>query len=129
MNSSRLRFLSCSDLQSRCCSPRSSPPSAAGALVLPTAVGDYPGDLDEYFEEDGRWGVALIGAFQLTAIVANTTLFEIPLAGLMNLWNVTSIALITILLATKRRAVHSAVTIVFGLWLGVYLLTFVPTTY
>ena len=102
---------------------------AAGALVLPTAVGDYPEDLDEYFEEDGRWGVALIGAFQLTAIVANTTLFDIPLTGLMNLWNLASIAFITILLSTKRRAVHSAVTIVFGLWLGVYLLTFVPTTY
>ena len=30
------------------------PRLAAGGLVLPTGLGDYPEDLGEYFEQDGR---------------------------------------------------------------------------
>jgi len=28
---------------------------AAGGLILPTGLSDYPEDLDEYFQKDGRW--------------------------------------------------------------------------
>lgn len=102
---------------------------AAGALVLPTEVADYPDDLDKFFAEDGQWGVALVAAFSVTAIVANTVLFEVPLLGTMNLWNLVAIGLISLLVAARRRAVQSAVTIIYGVWLGIYLWTFVPARY
>jgi hypothetical protein len=101
----------------------------AGALVLPTGVGDYPEDLDEYFVEDGRWGVVVVAAFIVTGIIANVVLFNFPLFGNMNIWNALALGLITILIATKRRAVQRAVTIVYGVWLGMYLWMFVPATY
>ena len=47
----------------------------------------------------------------------------------MNLWNMAAIGLICVLMASKRRAVQRIVTIVFGVWLGIYLWTFVPATY
>ncbi len=102
---------------------------AAGALVLPTRASDYPQDLDVYFREDGRWGVALIALFQITAIIANITLLNVPVFSYMNLWNVVAIGMIAVLVAAKRRAVQAAVTIVFGVWVGLYLWAFVPVTY
>jgi len=102
---------------------------AAGALILPTTAGNYPVDLDEYFREDGRWGVAVIGAFDVIAVIANVALFNVPLFGAMNLWNAVSIGLITTLVATKRRALQCILTVVFGAWLGLYLWTFVPSSF
>ena len=102
---------------------------AAGALILPTGTGDYPDDLDEYFREDGRWGVAVIAAFDIIAIIANVALFNIPPFGSMNIWNVVSIGLLTTLVTAKRRPIQCVLTVVFGVWLGIYLWTFVPTTY
>jgi hypothetical protein len=43
-----------------------------GGLILPTRLGNYPEDLDEYFQQDGRWAVAVVGLFQATAMFANT---------------------------------------------------------
>lgn len=102
---------------------------AAGALILPTSVDEYPEDLYEYFRKDGRWGVALVGAFQVIAVVANIALFDVPWLGHMNIWNVVAIGLIVILISAKRRPVQSLVTIIFGVWVGVYLWAFVPTSY
>lgn len=102
---------------------------AAGALILPTSVSDYPEDLDQYFREDGKWGVALVGAFQVTAQVANIALFDIPWFGYMNIWNAVAIGLILSFIVAKQRAVRSMTTVVFGIWVGVYLWVFVPTTY
>jgi len=101
----------------------------AGALILPSGVGDYPEDLDKYFREDGRWGLALVAAFCLTGITANTVLFNLPLLGRMNLWNAFAIGLIAVAIAAKRRAVQCAATIAYGVWLGIYLWVFMPATY
>jgi len=101
----------------------------AGALVLPTGAGNYPDDLEEYFRKDGRWGVAVVAVFCLTGIIANTVLFKVPLLGGMNIWNAIAICLIAILIMAKHRAVLSVMTVVYGVWLGIYLWTFVPATY
>ena len=102
---------------------------AAGALVLPNGMDDYPEDLDRYFMEDGRWGLVLIAGFSTTAIAANIALFNVPPFGAMNTWNAVSVALIATLIAARRRAIHFAVTIFYGIWLGIYMWTFVPATY
>lgn len=102
---------------------------AAGALVLPTGIGEYPEDLDEYFQEDGRWGVALIALFEVVAVVANITLLDVSVFGSMNIWNALAAVLISVVVIARHRVVQSVATILFGLWLGIYLVTFVPLTY
>lgn len=102
---------------------------AAGGLVLPTGLSDYPEDLDKYFQEDGRWAVAVVAAFQLIVIVANVSLFDIGIFGLMNIWNMLAIAITAVVIGTKRRVIQGIATIVYGVWLGAYLWMFVPGTY
>jgi len=101
----------------------------AAGLVLPTWPGDYPDDLDRYFQEDGRWAVAVVAAFMVTAIVANIVLFDVGIFGPMNLWNAVGIAITAIVIGAKRRVTQGAATIVFGVFLGIYLWAFVPPTY
>jgi hypothetical protein len=102
---------------------------AAGALVLPTPGGDYPKDLKQYFDQDGRWGVAVVGSFQMLSIIANTALFDFPLLGYMNIWNLAAMLLITMVVVATHGAIRGALTIAFGLWLATYLWVFVPVTY
>ena len=102
---------------------------AAGSLVLPSGGEPYPEDLGTYFNEDGKWGVGLIAAFQLTALVANISLFDVPPLGLMNLWNLVAIAMIVTLVAAKQRRLQIAVTTIYGIWVATYLITFVPVGY
>jgi hypothetical protein len=102
---------------------------AAGALVLPTGIGGYPEVLDQYFQEDGRWGVALIALFEVVAIVANITLMNVPVFGNMNIWNALAVVLISIVVVVSHRVVQNAVTILYGVWVGIYLWAFVPITY
>jgi len=99
---------------------------AAGGLVLPRGSGDYPADLAEYFQEDGRWGVAVVGVFEVTAIVVNIVLFDIPVFGGMNIWNAVGVGIIALLICSRRRRAQGAATIAFGAWLGGYLWMFVP---
>lgn len=102
---------------------------AAGGLILPTRLGHYPEDLDEYFQQDGRWAVAVVGLFQAIAMVANTALFDVGIFGLMNIWNALAIVITVVVVSAKRRVVQGAATIVFGMWLGAYIWMFVPGTY
>lgn len=102
---------------------------AAGALVLPTGLGDYPEDLDEYFQEDGRWAVAVVAAYMVTAIFVNAALFDIGIFEPMNIWNMVGVAITVIVIGAKRRAIQGAATIAFGVWLGAYMWMFVPGTY
>ncbi len=102
---------------------------AAGGLILPMRRGDYPEDLDEYFQQDGRWAVAVVGLFQATAIIANTALFDVDVFGPMNIWNALAIAITVVVVGAKRRVLQGAATIVFGVWLGAYIWMFVPSTY
>lgn len=102
---------------------------AAGGLILPMRLGDYPEDLYEYFQQDGRWAVAVIGLFQVAAIIANIALFDMEVLWLMNLWVALSIAMISVAVSAKRRAVQGVATILFGTWLGAYIWMFVPVTY
>ena len=101
----------------------------ASGLVLPTRPEEYPEDLDEYLQQDGRWAVAVVGVFQATAIIANTALFNVGAFGLMNIWNAIAIAITVVVVGTKRRAIQGAATIAFGVWLGSYIWMFVPDTY
>jgi len=101
----------------------------ASGLVLPTRLEDYPEALDEYFQQDGRWAVAVVGLFQATAMIANTALFDVGVFGLMNIWNAMAIAITVVVVGTKRRVIQGAATIVFGVWLSTYIWIFVPGTY
>jgi len=102
---------------------------AAGGLVLPAGPGDYPQDLNEYFQEDGRWAVAVIGAFHLASIMVNSALFNVGMFDPMNLWNLVALAIVAVVISTKRRAVQGGATIVWGIWFCIYLVTFVPVTF
>ena len=102
---------------------------AAGGLILPTGLGDYPDDLGEYFQQDGRWAVAVVAAFNLTAIVANTALFGEEVLGAMNLWNMLAILIAAVVIGARRRFLQGSATIAFGVWLGIYLWVFVPRSY
>jgi len=102
---------------------------AAGGLILPMRLGNYPEDLGEYFQEDGRWAVAVVGLFQATAMVANTALFGVGVLGSMNLWNAVAIAITAVVVGARRGALQAAATIAFGAWLAAYIWIFVPATY
>jgi hypothetical protein len=102
---------------------------AAGGLVLPTRLHDYPEDLDEYFQEDGRWAVAVIAAFIVSGITANVVLFDVGILGPMNIWNVLGIVITVVVIASKRPLIQGAATVAFGVWLGAYIWMFVPATY
>jgi len=102
---------------------------AAGGLVLPLGDVGYPADLGEYFEVDGRWGVAVVGVFEVTAIVANVALFDMPVFGSMNLWDTLAIGIIALVISARRRFIQGSATIAFGVWLCAYLWMFVPGTY
>ncbi len=102
---------------------------AAGGLVLPTGLGDYPEDLGEYFQEDGRWAVAVVAAFQAASMIANTALFGVGVFGPMNMWNALAIAITVVVIGVKRRVIQGGATIAFGVWLGAYIWMFVPDTY
>ena len=102
---------------------------AAGGLVLPTGIGGYPEDLDQYFQEDGKWAVAVVAAFEIASMVANTSLFGVGILGYMNLWNMAAVAISTVVIGAGRRAVQGAATVAYGVWLAVYLWTFVPRSY
>lgn len=101
----------------------------AGGLVLPTVIGDYPDDLEEYFQEDGRWAVAVVAGFNLTSIIANYALFDVGILGPMNIWNMIAFAIAAVVIWARRRVIQGAATGVFGIWLGFYIWAFVPSTY
>jgi len=102
---------------------------AASGLVLPTRLEDYPENLDDYFQEDGRWAVAVIGLFQAVSIVANTFLFDVGIFGFMNVWNTLGIVITAAVVGAKRRAIQGGATLAFGIWLSAYIWIFVPGTY
>jgi hypothetical protein len=101
----------------------------AGGLILPTGIGDYPEDLDEYFQDDGRWAIAVIAAFNLTAIIANYALFDVSILDPMNTWNMIAIAIAVVVIGATRSVVQGAATVAYGVWLGIYMWTFVPRAY
>jgi hypothetical protein len=101
----------------------------AGGLILPARFADYPDDLDDYFQKDGRWAVAIVGAFIVTGIVANVVLFDIGIFDAMNVWNLVGIAITAMVFGASRRVTQSVGTIAFGVFLAIYIWAFVPATY
>ncbi len=101
----------------------------AGGLVLPTGIGEYPEDLDDYFQKDGRWAIAVIASFNLTSIIVNYALFDVGILGAMNISNMIAFAIAAVVIRAKRRSIQSVATVVFGIWLGTYIWTFVPSSY
>ena len=101
----------------------------AGGLVLPTVIGDYPKDLDEYFQEDGRWAIAVVASFNLTSIIVNHALFDVAILGPMNIWNMIAFAIAATVIWAKQRVTQDIATILFGIWLGIYIWMFVTGTY
>jgi hypothetical protein len=102
---------------------------AAGGLVLPSCGEDYPADLHEYFQEDGRWAVALIAALFVVGSVANVVLFEMSTFSAINLFNALGILLLGASAAVGDRRIQGATTLLFGLWLAAYFWVFVPKAY
>jgi len=102
---------------------------AAGGLILPTDLGSYPDDLDDYFQDDGRWAVAVITTFLVSSIIANVVLFDVALAGAMNLWNMLGVVITAVVIGVRHRMIQGAATLVFGAWLGAYVWLFVPSSY
>jgi len=102
---------------------------AAGGLILPTSLSDYPNDLDDYFRQHGRWAIAVVGLFQVFAIVANTVLFDIPILGAMNRWNALAVTITVVAVSTERRAIQAGATIAYGAWLAAYIWMFVPASF
>ena len=86
----------------------------AGGLILPMRRGNYPEDLNEYFQQDGRWAVAVIGLFQMTAIIANTALFDVDVFAPMNIWNALTVAITVVVVGAKRRVIQGTATIIYG---------------
>jgi hypothetical protein len=102
---------------------------AAGGLVLPSRADDYPSDLGEYFDQDGRWGVAMVSVFMVVASVANVVLFDIEPFGGMNLFNVAGLAFAAMAFLSSRPKIRGAATVLFGVYLAAYLWAFLPRTY
>ncbi len=100
-----------------------------GGLILPTRLGNYAEHLREYFQQDGRWAVAVVGLFQATAMFANTALFDVAVLGPMNVWNALAIAITVVEVDAKRRVLQGVATKIFGVWLSAYIWMFVPGAY
>jgi hypothetical protein len=92
-------------------------------------VGDYPDDLEEYFQQDGRWAVALVATLYVVGSVANVALFEMAPLGPTNLFNALGIVVLGTVAGVRRRALQATATVLFGVWLAVYLWVFVPGAY
>ena len=102
---------------------------AAGGLVLPTGTEGYPSDLALYFDEDGRWGVAMVAVFLVVGNVANVALFDLgPLSG-MNVLNTLGVVLVAMVVGIRHTAIRAVGTVGYGIYLVAYLWTFVPRTY
>ena len=102
---------------------------AAGGLVLPSGTDDYPADLGEYFEQDGRWGVGMVMVFLVVGSIGNIVLFDIEPFGRMNLFNAAGLAFAAIAMLSSRSKIRGAATVSFGVYLAVYLWTFLPRAY
>jgi hypothetical protein len=47
----------------------------AGGVILPSGHAEYPSDLREYFERDGKWGVVAIASYGIAGTLGNLLLF------------------------------------------------------
>jgi hypothetical protein len=56
----------------------------AGGLVIPHDAARHPEGLRAYFETDGRWGVALLGAYFVLAAPFNASFFGTPFLDPLN---------------------------------------------
>jgi hypothetical protein len=102
---------------------------AAGGLVLPVGTDDYPKDLDEYFREDGRWGVGMVAVFLIFGSIANVALFDVEAFGAMNRLNAVGLVLAVVVVLARRRTLRATATVLYGIYLATYLWTFVPRSY
>jgi len=73
--------------------------------------------------------IAVVVAFMATANVVNVVLFEVDVLGPMNIWNALGIAINLVVIGAKRRVIQGVATILFGVWLSLYIWMFVPVTY
>lgn len=102
---------------------------AAGGLVLPSATDDYPTDLDQYFDEHGRWAVGMVAAFLVAGSVANVVLFGLDPFGSMNMLNAVGLVLAVAAILARQRPVRSTITVLYGGYLAAYLWIFAPRSY
>ena len=110
-------------------SSSSSSPVPGYSRLATTTSGEYPEDLEEYFQRDGRWAVALLAALYVLGIVANVALFEIAPLSALNLANAIGIVILGIVAGVRSRAIQATATVLFGLWLSIYFWVFVPGAY
>jgi hypothetical protein len=98
----------------------------AGGLVLPPVSGEYPTDLGEYFRRDGRWGVAMLGAYALAAAFGNVFLFKQELTSAANLSLLAALVILAIVIASERRGLQVAGTLLLAPWMAIHLWLYAP---
>jgi hypothetical protein len=76
----------------------------AGAMVLPSGEAEYPQDLARYFSIDGSWGASAIALYNLSAVLANVVLFEVPVSDTTNLLNL-GLCAIAVLVAVRQERI------------------------
>lgn len=85
---------------------------AAAAMILPARPGEDAENLLEDFEQNGRWGLAVLVVYFSVALLANRFLFGLALSAPMNLLTASLTICPLIVLTTVRRRAQAAATIV-----------------
>ena len=89
----------------------------AGGLVLPSDPHRFRGDLREYFEKDGRWGVLAYAMYWLVVPFSTRVGFDVSFTSLQSISAI--VLLVLALWAFSVRRTRAVVTILFGVALTV----------
>ena len=91
----------------------------SAALVLPDNQLKTGARLDENFLRDGRWSLIALSAWGVTAVLADLTMFDVPLLSWdVGLMSIVATAPLIYLIADKRplRALITGSNLVLTLW-------------
>ncbi|MDX1495852.1 MAG: hypothetical protein R3253_17405 [Longimicrobiales bacterium] len=97
----------------------------AAALVLP----GRPTDLTAYFDDDGRWALAMLAVYGMSGLVVNALLFGSGLGDPAQIGIYVTLVLLAGVIFVKRRGVRIALTVIYLLMMLSALSWAAPTTY
>ncbi|HUE89791.1 MAG TPA: hypothetical protein VMO26_27250 [Vicinamibacterales bacterium] len=101
----------------------------AGGLVLPIGSTAYPDDLYAYFDDDGKWCVVAIAAYNLVGMFANVALFDLPVLSILHALLVAEVGLAAVVVSSRRRPAQTFASIAFGVLLAGNLVLATPPSY